>query len=189
MVNIYCSPRHGSAGSPAAYALLARAYGLVYGGDMPEIKKTPNGKPYFPAEPYVFFSLSHSKTHVLCAISDSPVGADLESPRLISERAQSFFSTPEELSMFEPLELWVLKESYVKLIGGTLKMVRSIRFLRRDGGIFTPGNDCFSKLIKIGDCIAAVSAFEEIKDYSIELIDSYSEPVSGPYDSFVIPNP
>ena len=172
MLKIYCAPLGDLSGSNAAYALLDRAYREEYGGALPEIKKTPNGKPYFPERPDEFFSLSHAKTHVLCALSSNPVGADIESPRSISERAIRYFCTQEELSFFDPLDLWVLKESYIKLIGGRLAMVKDIRFSRDNGGIITPDGLSLSKLYRIGICHAAISAYGSDLPESIELLRS-----------------
>ena len=157
-MKIFCAPRLGAGGSAAAYSLLEYAFMAIYGGILPEIAKTPNGKPYFPDRPDVHFSLSHSATHVLCALSGEPVGADIESPRCISERAIAYFCSPEERSLFDPLDLWVLKESYIKLIGGNLAMVKSIRFSRVGSRIISQDELSVSKLYRIDECRAAVSA-------------------------------
>ena len=155
----------GESGSAAAYALLGRAYRSEYGGTLPKIVKTPNGKPYFPAKPDIHFSLSHSRTHVLCVLSDMPVGADIESPRIVSGRAAKYFGSPEELSDFDPLDLWVLKESCIKLVGGTLLLVKSIHFSYENGKILTPDMSSFSKLpifsklYRICGCRAAISSY------------------------------
>ena len=137
-MTIYCAPLSGSDGSLAVYSLLRYAFNIEYGGEFPEIKKTPNGKPYFPARRDIHFSLSHSRTHVLCALSGEPVGADIESPRLISERAIKFFCSPAELALFDPLDIWVLKESYIKLVGETLAMIKKPQFSRCGDSIIAP---------------------------------------------------
>ena len=131
---IYCTTRADTSGSRSVYALLEHAYRLNYEGDLPEVKKTFHGKPYFPDLPDVHFSLSHSSTHVLCALSGSPVGCDIESPRAISRRAIEYFCSAEELELFTPLELWVLKESYVKLFGKTIASIRDLRFSKHEDG-------------------------------------------------------
>ena len=87
--------------SASAYSLLEYAYRLEYGDVLPEIKKTPNGKPFFPERPGIHFSLSHAFTHVACALSEFPVGVDIESPREISKRAMRFFCSDEELVFFD----------------------------------------------------------------------------------------
>jgi len=132
---IYCTQRGKKSGSSAVYDLLAHAYDLEHGGKLPEIKKSIHGKPYFPYLSDIHFSLSHSATHVLCALSENPVGCDIESPRIISRRVLTYFSTPAELEMFAPLELWVLKESYVKLYGRTIASIRDLRISRNGDDI------------------------------------------------------
>ena len=155
---IFCSRFVGFSGSEAVYGLLRSVYISKYGDDFPVIKKTPNGKPYFPDRPDVHFSLSHTKTHVLCAISDMPVGCDIEAnSREISQRGRSFFCTPEELSMFEALDLWVLKESYIKLFGLSFADLRRQKFLRKGDEIILPDPNVSAKIysvdgLKIGLC-------------------------------------
>ena len=155
---VCCSRFSNSSGSEAVYALLKSAYISKYCDNFPIIKKTPNGKPYFPNRPDVHFSLSHTRTHVLCAISNNPVGCDIElSTRKISQRARSFFCTPEELSMFEALDLWVLKESYIKLFGLSFADLRRQKFLRKGDEIILPDPNVSAKIysvdgLKIGLC-------------------------------------
>jgi len=166
---IFCTPREERSGSEAVYALLEHAFLLEFGHGFPEIKKTPNGKPYFPKRPDIHFSLSHSRTHVLCAISDKPVGCDIESPREISERVLKFFCCPEERELFDPLDLWVLKESYVKLFGWTFASIRNLRFSRDGEQIIAPDVSVMSRLYRVGDCRAAVCGFGKSAG-SVELI-------------------
>ena len=169
MLKIFHAPLRGQNGSPAVYSLLEYAFKKEYGESLPDIVKTANGKPFFPDRPEVHFSLSHAKTHVLCALSDCPVGADIESPRLISERAIQYFCSPNELTLFDPLDLWVLKESYIKLIGGTLALVKTIHFSCESGNIITPDKSSISKLYRIGECRAAVSVKGNLMPESVEL--------------------
>ena len=157
MLMLFCVPRCGRDGSAVVYSLLDDAFRAQFGRDLPVIEKTPAGKPFFPGEPGIHFSLSHCATHVLCALSDSPVGVDIESPRSVSERTIRFFSSPDELSHFNPLELWVLKESYIKLVGGNLMMVRKIRFSLENGEIIAPDGQTKSRLYLVDGCTAAVS--------------------------------
>ena len=170
-MRIWCAPRDGMGGSAAVYALLDHAFRSVYGGILPEINKTANGKPFFPARPDVHFSLSHTKTHVLCAVSGSPVGCDIESPRMVSQRALRFFSSQEELALFDPLDLWVLKESYVKLFGQTFASIRNLRFsLDSSGKVIVPDASVTSALYHTGNCSAAVCCLGGIPSDLIELI-------------------
>ena len=159
MLNIYIAPISHMSGKETVYGLLEKAYLRLFGETMPQIQKTQNGKPYFPKKADVHFSLSHAKTHVMCAISDNPVGVDIESPRTISERAVSYFASPEELALFEPIDLWVLKESYIKLVGGTLSLVKKTRFSYANNEIITRDPMSKSKLYRHDECRAAVSTF------------------------------
>ena len=156
-MRIFCCP-HNKSGHDTVYALLKYAYFDMYGKDLPEIGKSENGKPYFVENTGVHFSLSHCKTHVLCGISSNPIGVDIESPRSISKKAERFYCVPGELELFNPLDLWVLKESYIKLIGGIMPMAKTFRFSKQNGCIITPDEHVFSKLYQIEGCIAAVSS-------------------------------
>ena len=170
MLKIFCAPRCELNGSTAVYSLLDYAFQAEFGEPLPEIKKTSAGKPFFPDKPEIHFSLSHARTHVLCALSDHPVGIDIESPRDVSERAIRFFCSPEEFMLFNPLELWVLKESYIKFIGGKLLMVKTIRFSRDNRRIITPDKYAFSKLYHIENCCAAVTSSADSFPESVELL-------------------
>lgn len=57
------------------------AYALSHGYQLsppPALARTPLGKPYFPQYPHLHINWSHSGSLVLCALSDSPVGVDVE---------------------------------------------------------------------------------------------------------------
>ena len=170
MLKLLCAPILEQSGSATVHSLLEFAYRKEYGDALPDIKKTSAGKPFFPDRPDVHFSLSHAHTHVLCGISSEPIGVDIESPRKISEKAISFFSYPEELDFFDPLDLWVLKESYIKLIGGRLMLVKSIRFSYENGAIVTTDRLAFSRLYHVDGCRAAASTYGDHLPDSIELI-------------------
>ena len=85
------------------------------------------GKPYLPDRPGVHFSLSHSGDYVLCALSDSELGCDVETPRRCdlalasrffhAEEAAWLFSLPQAEQKAAFLRLWTLKESYIKALG------------------------------------------------------------------------
>ena len=158
-------------GSETVYELMRKAFSSICTDSFPEIAKTKNGKPYFPSKPDLHFSLSHTKSHVLCAISNNPIGCDIEPlDREISGKALEYFATPEELSQFNPLDLWVLKESYVKLFGLTFASIRHLRFSRNADKIILPDPNITARLYIIDGCRAAVCAFEKDFPESSELI-------------------
>lgn len=108
-----------------------------------EILRTENGKPYVDGDP-VFFSVSHSENKAVIAVSDTPVGVDMEVlPRKIPQSVLSRFSDREraEINGNERkfLENWTAKEAFVKMNGG--KIFSLFRRLEYFGGrIYLDGN-------------------------------------------------
>lgn len=91
-----------------------------------------NEKPYFP-DNEVFFSLAHCGDYAVCAVSDVPVGVDIELPRVGGARLAKRFFQPDEAALVyaaddpdrEFCRLWTLKESYIKYADLRLGNVRS----------------------------------------------------------------
>ncbi|MGB9977984.1 4'-phosphopantetheinyl transferase family protein [Methanobacterium sp.] len=83
------------------------------------------GKPYLKNYSDVYFNLSHSQKYVACAVSDSPVGVDIEYIHDIDlNLSKHFFYGSEYEHILNNnnqnnafFELWVLKESYMKMTG------------------------------------------------------------------------
>ena len=169
-MKLYCTKRGKFHQSIEAYAFAEKMFFSNFQENMPIIEKTPNGKPFFPDRSDIHFSLSHSKTHILCAFSHTPVGVDIESERNISERTQKFFCTAEELKYFEPLELWVIKESYIKLFGKTISDIKNLRFSRKNREIITPDKTVKTQLYRTPTYYAAVSTIGSEPPKSIEFI-------------------
>lgn len=168
---ICCAPVGGRSGSAAVYALLEYAVSKSYGIPMPAVKKQSGGKPYFPDRPDIHFSLSHAKTHVLCAISDFPVGVDIETVRHLRQGVAERVCTPDELCVFDFFELWVLKESFIKLSGNTHVSFKNIRFKRNGGKIITPDGSATAHLFyTVPGCRAAVCSKGGSIPAAIELI-------------------
>jgi phosphopantetheinyl transferase len=150
------SPRAGSAFAASLLAYAAREF---WGAEtLPRIGTRKTGAPFFVDFPDWHFSLSHSRSHVLAAVSDYPVGADIETRR---ERPPAFIgklTTRREREDFDFFELWVLRESLYKLTGeGDL---RKMRFSRLNGAIMAPVEGVRCRLYgDIPGCAAAVSCF------------------------------
>lgn len=111
----------GRSGHEAAYALLAQ----LAGTPLPPISRTAQGKPYFSAGG-LHFSISHTKKHAFCCVSERNIGIDAEEiDRAVDLRlAEKFLSSAEKARLDAAadkadtlLRLWVLKESYAKLTG------------------------------------------------------------------------
>lgn len=95
---------------------------------IPPVRCTaPWGKPYLAENPAFQFSLSHSGEWAVLAISDAPVGVDIErcsapKPAVVRrffhpQEQSAFFSLPEDEQLPAFYDWWVLKESAVKAIG------------------------------------------------------------------------
>ena len=112
-------------GHQAGRELLEKMYLRHVGKPMPQILTTERGKPYFQDSPW-HFSISHTKGHVFCALSQKPIGIDAEEQdrNIRLELAGSILSE-EEFAQFEAAEdkrlalltFWVLKEAQGKLTG------------------------------------------------------------------------
>lgn len=80
----------------------------------PVFAKNEWGKPYLADRNDIHFSLSHSGIWAVCALSDAPVGVDIERPRSMEKVARLF---PEAKTDDDVLRLWTAKEAYLKLLG------------------------------------------------------------------------
>ena len=159
----------GVSASEAVRALLAYAVEKTWHTNCPAMAKHPNGKPYFPDHPDKFFSLSHSKSHVLVALSEQDVGADIETLREIKGSPERLFSR-EMLADFGYFGGWTLRESVFKLTGeGSL---RRMDIRRVDGEIVTPYEGVRCKVYELPGCVAAAACFEGDFPERVEIVDS-----------------
>ena len=116
-------------GHRAGRALLEEMVVAHTGKPMPLIAVTDRGKPYFP-ESNLHFSISHSKGHVFCALSDRPIGIDAEEgDRAINPALAKKILSPAEYARWQQapdpraalLTYWVLKEARAKCTGEGLR--------------------------------------------------------------------
>lgn len=92
---------------------------------LPPIARTERGKPYFPDRPHFHFSVSHSGGLALCALGESPMGADIERVRERSGGLPRYALDDREYAWFQGrgsrwedfYTLWTLKEARVKCTG------------------------------------------------------------------------
>ena len=119
----------GRTGHEAGRQLLAELYRSETGENLPEIRITDRGKPYFPERPW-YFSISHTSKHAFCVLSRNPVGLDAEElARKVNLKLADKILSPSEKAQFDAAEnkenalltFWVLKEAAVKLIGEGLR--------------------------------------------------------------------
>ena len=116
----------GRSGHDVGRELLAASYREMTGNVLPSIAVTERGKPYF-VDAHLHFSISHTKNHAFCALSDRPVGIDAEEmDRGINLKLAEKILSPAEKARFDGtremlLRFWVLKEAAAKLSGEGLK--------------------------------------------------------------------
>ena len=141
-------------GHPAGRVLLKEMTESLTHAPMPRIQIAERGKPFFETgSPH--FSISHTKRHVFCALSDQPIGIDAEEAdrEIRLELAQKILS-PGELAQYEAAEdkrlalltFWVLKEAQAKCGGSGLQGYPN----HTDFSLNDP------RVTRIGGCLVAV---------------------------------
>lgn len=116
---IVCQNRRDRAAySAAARRLLKEAVKREYQIDISSYteKKSESGKPYFEGAPFCF-NLSHGGEYVVCALSDTEVGVDVEAIKPISEGVMRRFVGRVGHDDAENTRLWTRYEAVGKLLG------------------------------------------------------------------------
>ena len=116
--------------SVLAFVLLQCALRDEYGiTEIPEFVYNEFGKPSLPNLP-IYFSLSHCKDAVACAVSDHNIGIDVESIVPYNPDVARRVCTADELKMLEQssnkdvefIKLWTVKEAISKYEGMGLSL-------------------------------------------------------------------
>ena len=143
-------PLQGRTGHAAGRSLLARLYRQETGEDLPPIRTTSRGKPYFEGSPW-HFSISHTPKHVFCVLARQNVAVDAEElDRTINLKLAEKILSPMEKQQFDAAEdqrralltFWVLKECAAKLSGEGLRGYPSHTNFSLDDPRVTERNGC-----------------------------------------------
>ena len=104
--------------------LLKKMIKELYGREEFSLEFNENGKPYLD---FCFFSISHSGDFAVCAVSDCPVGVDIERMKSFKQRERYMLFTQRESEYVNKSDspnrfytLWTRKEAYVKAKGGVI---------------------------------------------------------------------
>jgi 4'-phosphopantetheinyl transferase len=172
--------------SVAGYRLLY--YGLLKGFGISHqlnISEDEQGKPYLTDHPAIYFNITHSKQYVACAISDQPVGIDVEVERDINQALAKRVMSDQEFTRYLALgatkeyffQLWTLKESYMKYTGEGLRMsLKSMNFMFDDKTVTSNLADVvFHTQQLASDCYLAVCT----KETAIKLVKLSQEELSS----------
>ena len=89
----------------------------------PSFLYNEHGAPYLAVGPY--FSISHCKQGIVVAVSETPIGIDIEAIRPLNEGLVQKAMNPQEQAQIaaaanpeqEFIRLWTRKEAYVKMLG------------------------------------------------------------------------
>jgi 4'-phosphopantetheinyl transferase len=126
MLIIYFAKIKNAKSYSEGFARCVLAKNLNVDGKNLLICKNEFGKPFLKDYPNVHFNLSHTKGAIVCAVSDKPVGVDIERIGRFNKRiAERFFTKNEQGYIFSYninqadrfAEIWTMKEAYVKWIG------------------------------------------------------------------------
>ena len=150
---------------------------MVYG-------ETGNKKPVFLNAPEIHFNISHSGEMVILALSDAPVGCDIEQIGTADLRISRRFFTENEHGLLAAcrsdgerndlfFRMWTIKESYMKYTGEGMRLPLSefeIDFSGDRPKIIRDGHpaDCFVTEFDFfpGYRCAVISAREETPELS-----------------------
>lgn len=121
---------------PSSETVIKKVLQEYFGVENPVISRTKTGKPYLADHLGLFFSVSHTDELLFIAFSDREVGIDAE--RL--DRTVDYTAIVKKFPLDEREEIrccqsflrsWVVKESAVKYLGGTLaKELKTLCFLQ-----------------------------------------------------------
>lgn len=128
-----------AAGETLAKDMLCTALGVS--AEEVTFLHTDTGKPY-AAGHNIHFSVSHSGDHILCAVHEAPVGADVEKIASPREKVMQRVCTPAEITYIgdDPVrftEIWTRKEAYAKLTGKGLAIGLKTIVVADENGLFS----------------------------------------------------
>ncbi|MGN0334688.1 MAG: 4'-phosphopantetheinyl transferase family protein [Lachnospiraceae bacterium] len=121
------------------YLLLKAALKDCFGVRQFEIHTDHYGKPHLSDHPEIHFNLSHCKSGCAAAVSDHPIGIDIQELRPVSESVIRRVCCREEAEYLERssdrelefIKIWTKKESILKRIGtgirSDMKRVNTLR--------------------------------------------------------------
>lgn len=110
----------------AAYLLLCEGLRKEYGiTEKPVFEYGEHGKPFILGHPEIHFNMSHCREAAICAISETPVGIDVESIREYRESLVHYTMNDDEIAAITQspnpaltfIRYWTMKEAVLKLSG------------------------------------------------------------------------
>lgn len=155
-----------------------------HGQTMEDLIYIENGKPVLEG---ICFNLSHSDDMVACAVSEKPVGIDIEKIKKLKVNISGRFFTENENKHLEEYQeneaeffrLWTMKESYMKYTGEGIKLALNRFEISFDDGISVcrDGNrvECYIKEYNVPGYKLTVCAKENEFATDWEEVNLYNE--------------
>ncbi len=149
--------------------------------EMPELKLSESGKPFFETEKHFRFNISHTGNRAVVATAPFEVGVDVEFLRKCNLEIAARFFNPKEYGYLKSFpagdrqnvaftQLWTMKESCVKLVGTGISDTFdkfSVDVESRTTSCF--GKNYYFKNVKSEDgCYVSLCTME--KDVAVEVI-------------------
>lgn len=111
------------------------------------IKRDANGKPYLADTDTIHFNISHAGDWVVCVLGETAVGVDVERVQQMGMDFVTMTYTSVESTAIKQItdeiqrdkaaiQLWTIKESYIKAIGLGLKMMPNQYRVKRYGEFY-----------------------------------------------------
>lgn len=152
--------------SVVSYLLLAYALFMEFGVSTITLAYTDIGKPYLLDCPDFHFNISHCPQGCVCAVSDKPIGVDIQDIRPFSQAIANHCCSSEELLLLEQstdpaacfTRMWAMKESYLKMTGEGIS--------QRLSAIDTSGVFSTIQTTSINNCYIAVSSAHFFREES-----------------------
>ena len=88
------------------------------------IIENENGKPYIK-DSNIYYSISHSGQYVIVCINDLPIGIDIQERK--NSKKNDFVLNESEYK-YDYIDIFSLKESYIKCIGSNISHMKDITF-------------------------------------------------------------
>lgn len=76
-----------------------------------------NGKPYLSEYQNIYFSISHSGNLIVCAVSDNPVGIDVQEKRKYNKMLGAMLNARDSEEFFS---VWTKTEAVIKKMGSRI---------------------------------------------------------------------
>ncbi len=150
--------------SLGAWIALERA--MESAGVKGEVALSENGKPYL-RDNELHFNLSHSGELAICAISENPVGVDIEKIREVDLKlTEKVFGKKEKMSLEDFFKMWTRKESFLKCLGEGFKSKKTKTDLSQDR-VETENKVFFLETLLFGDYVISVCTRDKKEKHKI----------------------